>query len=144
MQPGDVLTHDDLYPCPECGRENLYAGPCESCGWDAHAVLASIKPLAVDIGQRVVLSVSVRYQENADDRLGLDPVQWPKFIVGARLRYLGPSDDPPGGLHPGDVVTVVDRNLCGAGIDVECERGGVDVVWWYEVELVNTAPAPGV
>lgn len=28
-----------------------------------------------------------RYQENADDRLGLDPMHWPKFIVGARLRH---------------------------------------------------------
>lgn len=25
------MTHADLYPCRECGRENLYPGPCESC-----------------------------------------------------------------------------------------------------------------
>ena len=47
------MTHDDLYPCPECGRENLYPGPCESCRWDQAAVIAAVKPAAVELGKRI-------------------------------------------------------------------------------------------
>lgn len=84
----------------------------------------------------------IRYQENAEDRLELDPSEWPKFVVGAQLRYLGPSDDnPPSGLRPGDLVTVAERNESmlgsGDGIAVVGPRGGVDMVWWYEVEVVS-------
>ena len=94
-----------------------------------------------------------RYQANALDLEEAGEEHRAKFIVGARLRYLGPSDEnPPSGLEPGDIVTVAERNEGlqvfgvegGHGIAVHGPRGGTDVVWWYEVELVNTATAPGV
>lgn len=49
------MTHDDLYPCAGCGQENLYPGPCEACGWDTAAVVAAIKPVALAVGDHVVL-----------------------------------------------------------------------------------------
>lgn len=82
-----------------------------------------------------------RYQENAGDLDEAGPEHRAKFVVGARLRYLGPSDEtPPTGLEPGDLVTVAERNegilgMSGMGIAVVGPRGGVDMVWWYEVEL---------
>ena len=94
-----------------------------------------------------------RYQENALDIDEAGEAHRAKFVVGARLRYLGPSDDnPPTGLESGDLVTVAERNdglqplgvTGGHGIAVIGPRGGVDMVWWYEVELVNTAGAAGV
>lgn len=78
-----------------------------------------------------------RYQENALDIDEAGPEHRAKFEVGARLRYLGPSDEnPPAGLRPGDEVVVAERNGCGMGIDVIGPDGGIDMVWWYEVELV--------
>lgn len=78
-----------------------------------------------------------RYQENALDIADAGEAHRLKFIVGARLRYLGPSDEnPPAGLAAGDIVTVAERNGCGMGIDVVGPDGGVDMVWWYEVELM--------
>ena len=94
-----------------------------------------------------------RYQENALDLAEAGEAHRAKFVVGARLRYLGPSDDnPPAGLAPGDIVVVATRNdglrplgiEGGHGIAVFGPRGVVDMVWWFEVELVNTAAAAAV
>ncbi len=77
------------------------------------------------------------YQANALDLEDASEADRVKFEVGRRLRYRGPSDEnPPPSLIPGDVVTVAERNGCGMGIDVHSPRGGVDMVWWWEVELV--------
>ena len=92
--------------------------------------------------------MTLRYQANALDLEEAGEEHRPKFIVGARLCYLGPSDEnPPRGLEPGDIVTVAERNdntIESMGIAVHGLRGGTDMVWWYEVELVNTTPVPGV
>jgi hypothetical protein len=56
------MTHDDLYPCTNCGRDNLYPGPCASCehfihppAFDVAAVAAELKPLAVELGRHIIL-----------------------------------------------------------------------------------------
>ena len=93
------------------------------------------------------------YQDGALDIDEAGEAHCAKFVIGAQLRYLGPSDEnPPAGLQPGDIVTVAEENeglrslgiKGGHGIAVTGPRGGADMVWWYEVELVNTAPAPAV
>jgi hypothetical protein len=96
-------------------------------------------------------SAPVRYQENALDLDEAGDEHRAKFIIGAQLRYLGPSDEnPPAGLEPGDLVTVAERHEGlrqlgiegGHGIAVVGPRGGVDMVWWYEVELVEDNADP--
>ena len=79
-----------------------------------------------------------RYQENAHD-INDDacPEYRAKFEVGARLRYLGPCDHIPPEFAPGDVVTVVERNGCGMGIDVIGPQNKVDMVWPWEVALAD-------
>ena len=143
---GDRFAGGEVQACDSCVRLARAAGLTALVPDDAAAAKlaqAAGHVLREHAGEvfEVVID-EIRYQENADDRLDLDAAEWRKFIVGAQLRYLGPSDDnPPSGLRPGDLVTVAERNESmlgsGDGIAVVGPRGGVDMVWWYEVELVG-------
>ena len=78
----------------------------------------------------------MNYQQNAQD-LNDDECHRAKFIVGTRLRFLGPSDDvPPEGLVIGDIVITAEQNGCGMGIDVHTPGGTIDMVWPWEVEVI--------
>lgn len=61
-----------------------------------------------------------------------------KFEVGQRLRFVRHSPDES--IHselfqPGDLLTVMERNGCGLGIDARRDDGTPDMVFPEEVEL---------
>lgn len=60
---------------------------------------------------------------------------WPKFVCGAELRYLGPSDDNLPLFAPGQFLTVA-ADSRGDGISAICE-GMRDMVWPWEVVVVG-------
>lgn len=69
-----------------------------------------------------------RYQQGAKDRLEeTRRIDTRKYVVGARLRYLGPSDDVPPLFDKGDELIVALRNRGGVGISV---------VWPWEVGVL--------
>lgn len=150
---GDRFVGGEVQACDSCVRLARAAGltarvPDDTAAAEqARAAGHEVREHDGEVFEVVV--DGVRYQENAEDRYDLDKAEWPKFIVGAQLRYRGPSDDnPPTGLRPGDLVTVAERNGSmlgsGDGIAVVGPRGGVDMVWWYEVDVVNTPEAAPV
>lgn len=77
-----------------------------------------------------------RYQRGARD-LADEPRQVrKKYEVGARLRYLGPSDDVPPLFTTGDELIVCSRNRGGDGISARRADGVRDMVWPWEVGVL--------
>lgn len=82
------------------------------------------------------------YQENALDFADAGEIDQPKFIVGARLVYRGPSDETPPLFVAGDIVIVCESNGCGMGIDARRADGVTDMVWPWEVDIAAPCAPP--
>lgn len=78
-----------------------------------------------------------QYQQGAKDRLEeTRRIDTRKYVVGARLRYLGPSDDVPPLFDKGDELIVAPRNRGGVGIITVRADGVRDMVWPWEVGVL--------
>lgn len=70
---GDPMTHDDLYPCDNCGRESLYP-VCEDCGARFAAEQAAIdKPEAVKVTRDAAGRVTITFDGEPIAGWALEP-----------------------------------------------------------------------